>query len=196
MNHGKVDRQLIIDKCRRLFQDKGYHNTTMDDIAKSCNVQKSSLYHHIPTRKALLLLLINQITSDFKEQIFKIAYDEAQSTSDRLTSFGKAVEEFFTRKGGGQLLSNLAIELSREMQQVSETIQQHFNDWITALSHLLGQDLGPEKSKLCAENVVAQIQGALFLDQLYQSQQSVLERAIQNLLSLESQFTTSRVEIH
>ncbi|HBM1943851.1 TPA: helix-turn-helix transcriptional regulator, partial [Escherichia coli] len=39
-------KNKIIDNAITLFSEKGYYGTTLDDIAKSVNIKKASLYYH------------------------------------------------------------------------------------------------------------------------------------------------------
>src|SRR5207248_5910280 len=38
----------------RLFADRGYHGTSLADLAEALGIQKASLYHHIDSKEDLL----------------------------------------------------------------------------------------------------------------------------------------------
>jgi len=44
----------VVAAATRLFRIKGYHATTMEDIAKRVGVRKGSLYHHIRSKEDIL----------------------------------------------------------------------------------------------------------------------------------------------
>jgi len=47
-------RAEILHAALRAFRDKGYHATTLDDIAEHLGVRKTALYHYFPDKEALL----------------------------------------------------------------------------------------------------------------------------------------------
>ncbi|MDH5642606.1 MAG: TetR/AcrR family transcriptional regulator [Gemmatimonadota bacterium] len=50
----KRRRQEILKAALRAFREKGYHATTLDDIAEGLGVQKTALYHYFPDKEAIL----------------------------------------------------------------------------------------------------------------------------------------------
>jgi AcrR family transcriptional regulator len=47
-------RSVLTREAARLFAEKGYHGTSIGDIAKALGVQKASLYAHIKSKQDLL----------------------------------------------------------------------------------------------------------------------------------------------
>ncbi|UCD24224.1 MAG: TetR family transcriptional regulator [Gemmatimonadota bacterium] len=47
-------RAEILHAALRAFRDKGYHATTLDDIAEYVNLRKTALYHYFPDKEAIL----------------------------------------------------------------------------------------------------------------------------------------------
>jgi len=47
-------REEILRAALRAFRDKGYHATTLDDIAERLGVRKTALYHYFPDKEAIL----------------------------------------------------------------------------------------------------------------------------------------------
>ncbi|MFN2450845.1 MAG: TetR/AcrR family transcriptional regulator [Candidatus Dormibacteria bacterium] len=48
------DRDHIVDVAVRVFHERGFDGTSMADIAAALGIHKSSLYHHISGKEALL----------------------------------------------------------------------------------------------------------------------------------------------
>lgn len=49
-----VRRKDIIRAAARVFRERGFHGTTMQQIADAVGLQKGSLYHHITSKEELL----------------------------------------------------------------------------------------------------------------------------------------------
>lgn len=47
-------RTEILHAALRAFRDRGYHATTLDDIAEQLGIRKTALYHYFPDKEAIL----------------------------------------------------------------------------------------------------------------------------------------------
>lgn len=56
----------------KLFEKKGYHATSVQDIADEVGLQKGSLYHYISSKEDLLMQLAHRSISDFNNQMEQI----------------------------------------------------------------------------------------------------------------------------
>jgi AcrR family transcriptional regulator len=55
-----MTRTDILNTAAQIFSQKGYHGTSMQDIALSVNLQKASLYHHVSSKQEILFELLNR----------------------------------------------------------------------------------------------------------------------------------------
>lgn len=53
-------RDDILKAAARIFRKKGFHATSMRDIAAAVDLRKASLYHHIASKQEILLALLDQ----------------------------------------------------------------------------------------------------------------------------------------
>src|SRR3954471_13957200 len=65
----------------RLFREKGYHATSMQDIAAAVGLYKGSLYHYIGGKEELLVQVCSRAMSDLLADAEQIASDTACSAS-------------------------------------------------------------------------------------------------------------------
>jgi TetR/AcrR family transcriptional regulator, cholesterol catabolism regulator len=56
-------REQVVRHAARLFEERGYHNTSVGDIAHSIGLRKPTLYHYVRS-KAEILVLIHDDTID------------------------------------------------------------------------------------------------------------------------------------
>jgi AcrR family transcriptional regulator len=59
----------ILERAARLIFEKGYEGTSMQDIADACGLTKAGLYHHVPTKEALLLAVMEYGMDLFEEVV-------------------------------------------------------------------------------------------------------------------------------
>jgi TetR/AcrR family transcriptional regulator, cholesterol catabolism regulator len=55
-----MNKELILEAAAQIIQQKGFHATSMKDIADAVSLQKASLYHHVSNKQEILLLLLEQ----------------------------------------------------------------------------------------------------------------------------------------
>lgn len=49
--NGVSTRKVILQVCRKLFYDKGYHETSYDDICNAAHVNRGSIYYHFKEKE-------------------------------------------------------------------------------------------------------------------------------------------------
>jgi transcriptional regulator, TetR family len=60
-------RSQILQMAGHLFSQRGYHATSIRDLAKALNLQGGSLYAHIASKEELLLEVVRQAAARFQE---------------------------------------------------------------------------------------------------------------------------------
>ncbi len=74
-----TQRDEIILSAAQIFREKGFHATSMQDIADSVQLQKSSLYHHINSKQEILLAVLDRALDVLIEDIEPIAKSDGSS---------------------------------------------------------------------------------------------------------------------
>lgn len=73
-------RAFLVETAGRLFLEKGYEATTMDEIAAGAGVAKGTLYHYFASKSELLQILRDnfndEIMSRVKSRVEKCAADD------------------------------------------------------------------------------------------------------------------------
>lgn len=55
-----LTRQGILEAAAKIFSEKGFHATSMQDIADAVHLQKASLYHHFSSKQEILVDILDQ----------------------------------------------------------------------------------------------------------------------------------------
>lgn len=64
-----MSKQQILEAAAQIFSTKGYHATSMQDIANVVELKKASLYHHIDSKQDVLLEILDQALDMVIEQV-------------------------------------------------------------------------------------------------------------------------------
>ena len=85
-------KTAIVKAARRIFGERGFAATTMDDIASSARVAKGAVYHHFKTKEELFGAVFDQVSRDLVVEIDRIARAE----KDVLSAMAAGTEAYFT----------------------------------------------------------------------------------------------------
>lgn len=64
-----MNREHILEVAAQIIRQKGFHATSMQDIADAVKLQKASLYHHVSSKQEILLDLLNQALDMLTERL-------------------------------------------------------------------------------------------------------------------------------
>ena len=59
--HPEQTVQLILDTATRLFLQKGYDETTLQDIIDATKLSKGAIYHHFASKEAILIAVVDRM---------------------------------------------------------------------------------------------------------------------------------------
>ena len=174
MSHQKMTAGKLAAAAEELFRVRGYHNTSIADIAQYCNLSKASLYHHISSKKQLAMLTIKNVHSYLQENVFSLAYNEELPEAERLQAFCDALREYYINREGGCLVGNLALEIGENDEEFRALFKQVFADWIDAFTAIYKLDQEAETAAAKARESVATIQGAIMLCNTFQNSDALV----------------------
>jgi TetR/AcrR family transcriptional regulator, cholesterol catabolism regulator len=70
-------RQEILRTAARLFQQRGYHATSMNDVASALKLSKGGLYHHFQSKDEILFNLMDHAMNITQERVINGVRDIA-----------------------------------------------------------------------------------------------------------------------
>ncbi len=119
---------LILEAAEDLLLRKGYHSTSMDEIAAQAGVAKGTLYQHFPTKEDLFVALFEKTLARFAQVVQQAALSpgNARHKLERILAYVYGEH----RKEHGYLLEQLRTngELTQRFQankgQFNERIEQ------------------------------------------------------------------------
>jgi len=66
----RIKREAVLKAAGRAFSARGFHNTSLDDVAKSLNVSRATLYKYVQDKQEILREL-HQVGVDIATQAFE-----------------------------------------------------------------------------------------------------------------------------
>ena len=83
--------EAIVKSARRLFGERGFAATTIDDIAEDAGVAKGAVYHHFATKEAVFEAVFDQVSHDLVLEVDRVARAE----NDVLTAMVAGTQHYF-----------------------------------------------------------------------------------------------------
>jgi AcrR family transcriptional regulator len=109
-------RKQLIDESTRVFMEKGYHRTTIRDIATATSFSMGNLYDYIRTKEDILYLVHQNMIKNVYHGLFDIKEDEFEIKYGELNSIIRnAIEKTFEFQDEIILLYRESGSLSKEM---------------------------------------------------------------------------------
>lgn len=68
-----MTREEILEAAAQIIREKGFHATSMQDIARAVDLRKASLYHHVNSKQEILVDLLDQALDLLINQIEGVA---------------------------------------------------------------------------------------------------------------------------
>jgi len=169
-------RARILDAAADLFQARGYHDTSVQDVKRVAEVSSGAFHHHFESKKALGLAVVNDRVSGALREAWLdpllAAPTVAQGVRDAIgATSGDLRAQGFVR---GCPVNNLAVELAFSDSDFREALQAIFADWQrTIASRLAAEPEPPAFAGVSAHDlagfIVAAYSGAMTMAKAEQS---------------------------
>src|SRR5574341_2273574 len=101
-------RAEILHAALRAFRDRGYHRTTLEDIADLVGVRKTALYHYFPDKESILYACHQEGLAEVHRRVAE-AMERYPRAPDRLAHLIREHVRVMTDTLGG---SSLAFEVA------------------------------------------------------------------------------------
>src|SRR2546426_7437685 len=73
VRQAEATRSLLIDVARQNFTDRGYAETSIDDIIQQAGVARGALYHHFPGKEALFRAVYEAVEGEVVSRVMEAA---------------------------------------------------------------------------------------------------------------------------
>jgi len=83
----EIRRAEIMDAAMLLFMEKGYANTTTQDIVDKVNISRGLLYYHFKNKEDILYCLVERYSEKLLRDIHVIVNDDDKTAIEKIRSF-------------------------------------------------------------------------------------------------------------
>jgi AcrR family transcriptional regulator len=72
--YADATRQALIDAARELFAERGYNDTSTEEVVQKARVTRGALYHHFPGKAELFRAVYEQLELELVTEVMEAAY--------------------------------------------------------------------------------------------------------------------------
>ena len=158
-------RQTIYHAAAKLFFTKGYHASSMREIARAVKVEQAALYYYYPSKQSLLYEIIKQNLQDLTANI-DAEVESAENTTEKVRAFlNMLVRHVLKRREEAGLtpeMRNLNRKQRNELRQMNM-------DYIDKFRRLLDKGVKEKAIRPCDTKFSAMLllSGAISIAQWY-----------------------------
>ncbi len=158
-------KAIIIHNAAKLFAQRGYHATTMAEIAKQSYIGKTGVFNHFTSKHTLFLEVIQLESTYCHEQLFQLIYAKDHSVQEKVHHFLDRVYHYFTHRSTSALIVSVTTEAVGlpNRAKLEQAIQHYCDIWLEAIRYLLDSVQKRKAPLLQAMGLFSQMQGALLL---------------------------------
>lgn len=145
-------RSRILEAAARIFAQKGYHETRMDDIVAAADSSKGSLYFHFPNKEEIFFGLIETFIGLLESRLQETLSSEQHGMSQMDAALTTSLRLFTQYRAMAKIVLVQAVGLGAAFEQRRRGINDRFVSIIQARIERGIQDgsLPPQNAELAA----------------------------------------------
>ena len=167
-------RERIISVAKKRFHQRSYADVGIKEICDEASIQKGSFYHFFPSKRDLVLTVIDEFAADWADGFIGEAFDPSLPPMERFDYVIDAA--YFWQKSVGDaegrlpgcLFGNLALEISTKDDIMRAKLLAVFKHAISRFRDALDEAvetgvIEPLDSEATAEAMMAYLEGMILI---------------------------------
>ena len=128
-------RDRLLDVAMRLFWEKGYGTTSIQDILRESKVHAGSLYHFFPTKQDLLLSVLERYQQGIYPMLLEPAWNGVSDPIEKIFALLARYRQALVSTDCfyGCPIGSLALEIHEPDPPVRALLAANFNGWTSAI---------------------------------------------------------------
>lgn len=157
-------RKEIVEASMRLFAKRGYHGTSIAQIAEATGLTKGALYWYFKGKEDLFLTVLDRIRENWQESIMN-RVEASDGAVEKLEQLFDATSEMVASEENpnSMHLFLVAAGAQPEMTDFEDAIRAAYAEYVKIISDAIksGQEEGEIKREIAAESAALGIIGCL-----------------------------------
>ncbi len=144
-------RSQLLEVAVELFAERGFHSTSMEDIADAAGITKPVVYQHFPSKRALYRELVEDVDAQLTDRLLAATTSAATGRERVQEGFAAYFRFVAAHRAAFRLLFGASVRNDPEFALVAEATIDRLADLIADLIEIAGP---PEQRRTLAHAVV------------------------------------------
>jgi len=187
MKKGEATRKRIVARAANLLNMQGYLGTPVSEIMRVAGLQKGGIYRHFESRAALTREAFEYAVARMRDR-FVDALEGRKTATDKLFALFEVVQNASQEESyrGGCPIMNLAVESDDVDPELRELARDAMTRFVGLFERVIAEgtkngEFSPGDPRMRAIRIVASLEGALMLSNLYKDR-TYMEAAMDDLI--------------
>ncbi|WP_416197656.1 TetR/AcrR family transcriptional regulator [Sporanaerobacter sp.] len=143
----EIKKQDIIEKAKEVFAKRGYYNTNISDISKSCGMGRTTIYQYFKNKDEIFYYSAKDALAEIKRKVEIIVEDDTLSFIEKLKKLVFEITSEYEHNYIFVLLAEIWIISKRERNEFLESLSEHIEDFKKAIKDLISQGIKAKEIK-------------------------------------------------
>jgi AcrR family transcriptional regulator len=163
-DRGVETRRRILDTAARIFAERGYLGTSLNELIKATGLAKGGFYFHFASKEALALACLHDRQEQWMGKVMAAAMQHERAV-DQLRSIPFTLCDVYEQDPSFRCVGKLSLELMENFPELAPQVRPAMTAWVRLTSELIrrGQEEGDLRPDLdpdtAAEVAVAGVVG-------------------------------------
>lgn len=180
-------KEKTVAAAARLFSQRGYHGTGLNDILEAGGAPRGSLYFHFPHGKEEIGAAALALGAEAVRAFIAYAAETSRSAEAFVTALARGMGANLEGSGyrEGCPIATMALETAAQSQALGDAARNAFESWEQEIKRALVRfGMKAADAERAATAVLSQLEGALLLARTYRSQEPMrrAEKAVAMLV--------------
>lgn len=129
-------REMLITEANRLFQERGFHEVSMEDIGTAAGISGPSVYRHFPSKAALFVAAATRLADRLavgRQQVAQEASDETEALRGLAASYVNVMRTSADLMTIGKQVNSLSQAEQAELRRVQREYVEEWSRLLCAL---------------------------------------------------------------
>ncbi len=175
----KIDKQDLLHRCWEVFNQHGYHGTSISMLAEATGLGKSGLMHHHLSKESLMRAVLEYAQEAMRTMVFSVAQEDLPP-EQKLEKMLRRQNRLVKLQRQGCFFANTALETGRD-GLFNEPIQVIWEEWKTHVANILRSIQAPEDAAHTAYRLLLEYEGTVIMYKISGEEQHLeqfVERAV------------------
>lgn len=140
--------KMISENALEVFNRKGYYNTNMDDIAKACNIGRTTLYDYFKNKEAIFLYTMESFFDMLDNKIYEVKSISTMDSIDKINHiFNIVFDAYMELEPMSLMILDIWAILYRDKPELISHTKLRMHKYRELLSEILRQGVETKEIK-------------------------------------------------